>query len=119
MRRWAEDDFKVDWHGEPRWPLIDQIPAADQPRALDRAALEPCAGGSFYPGIEITYIAIQEQIDGEIGTLWSSLGRFDTARLAPGDITKHMALPWQADFSECRYRWWPAQRPDDIVTEAQ
>ena len=103
----------------PDPPLIDQIPVAEQPRALDRASLEPCAGGSFYPGIEITYIAIREDGASEDGTLWSSLGRFDTAKLSPGDITRHMALPWQADFSECRYRWWPAQRPDDIVTEAQ
>jgi hypothetical protein len=120
MQRWSDDDFEDDWTGSaPVQPLINQIPVASQPRALDRAALEPCAGGSFFPGIEITYIVIREDGATEDGTLWSDLGRFDTSKLEPGDITKRMALPWQADFSECRYRWWPAQRPDDIVTEAQ
>lgn len=131
LRRWAAGDFIDDWPndldgkpldpraGLPAPPLTDDLPAAQQPRSLDRAALEPCAGGSFYPGIEITYICMQEDGTTEEGTLWSELGRFDTKKLSPGDITKHMALPWQADFSECRYRWWPAQRPDDIVSEAQ
>ncbi|HKR67128.1 MAG TPA: LodA/GoxA family CTQ-dependent oxidase, partial [Thermoanaerobaculia bacterium] len=126
MRRWSLGDFVDDWPegldpivGPPAPPMTDDLPVAEQPRALDRASLEPCAGGSFYPGIEITYICVQEDIDGPEGTLWSDLGRFDTTKLEPGDITKHMALPWQADFSECRYRWWPAQRPDDIVSEAQ
>jgi hypothetical protein len=120
MRRWAEDDFEDDWPGEPpTYKNINEMAVADQPRALDRAALEPCAGGSYFPGIEITYIVIREDGATEDGTLWSDLGRFDTTKLAPGDITQHMALPWQADFSECRYRWWPAQRPDDVVSEAQ
>lgn len=131
MHRWSNDDFVDDWPrddkgqpidprtGPPVLPLTDTLPIAEQPRSLDRAALEPCAGGSFFPGIEITYICTQEDVGGPIGTLWSDLGRFDSTKLEPGDITKHMAIPWQADFSECRYRWWPAQRPDDIVTEAQ
>ncbi len=35
-----------------------------------------------------------------------------------GDITKQMAVPWQADFYDCSQEgelaWWPAQRPDDV-----
>jgi len=27
-----------------------------------------------------------------------------------------MACPWQADFFECNTYWWPAQRPDDVLT---
>lgn len=27
-----------------------------------------------------------------------------------------MALPWQADFADCRDFWWPSQRPDDVTT---
>lgn len=29
-----------------------------------------------------------------------------------------MALPWQADFYYCQVHWWPAQRPDEVITEA-
>jgi hypothetical protein len=28
-----------------------------------------------------------------------------------------MALPWQADFSDCGGHWWPSIRPDDVVPE--
>lgn len=118
LRRWARGDFEDDWPTGaqpselPRRRPLESFPAADQPRALDRASLEPCIGGPFYPGIEITYVC-------EDPALWAELGRLDWSRLAPGDITRHMALPWQADFSECNTRWWPAQRPDDVVSEEQ
>src|SRR5262249_44259651 len=39
--------------------------------------------------------------------------------LDAGDITKRMAVPWQADFYECRSHWWPSQRPDDVITQQQ
>ena len=118
MRRWAEGDFVDDWPADtpssrpPRMPRLGSMPVADQPRALDRAALEPCVGAPFYPGIEITYIA-------EDPALWTSLGRLDWRTIEPGDMTRHMALPWQADFSECNHRWWPTARPDEIVTQEQ
>ena len=51
-----------------------------------------------------------------------SLG-FDPAEgLEPGDLTRYMAVPWQADFNECAtqriqgrlFWWWPAQRPISV-----
>ena len=34
-----------------------------------------------------------------------------------------MAVPWQADFYECRtdgdFSWWPAQRPDDVFVAGE
>ena len=118
MRRWAEGDFEDDWpkHASPgkppRKPRIGVMPVAMQPTALDRAALEPCVGAPFYPGIEITYIS-------EDAAFWTALGRLDWRRLEPGDVTRYMALPWQADFSECNHRWWPTARPDEIVSQEQ
>jgi hypothetical protein len=118
MRRWAAGDFVDDWpHGTspakpPRKPRIGVMPVAEQPSALDRAALEPCIGAPFYPGIEITYIA-------EDPKLWAGPGRIDWRTLEPGDVTRYMALPWQADFSECNHRWWPTARPDEIVSQQQ
>src|SRR5204863_464259 len=72
----------------------------------------PCVGAPFFPGIELTYIC-------ENSDFWAELGRPDWRNMEPGDVIRHMALPWQADFSECNHRWWPVARPDDIVTEAQ
>jgi hypothetical protein len=118
LRRWAAGAFVDDWPAgtqpseTPPCRPLESFPVAEQPRALCRAALEPCIGGPFYPGIEITYVC-------EDPALWAELGRLDGTRLQPGDVTRHMALPWQADFSECNTRWWPAQRPDDVVSEEQ
>ncbi len=51
-----------------------------------------------------------------------SLGQSFADGLEPGDLTKYMAVPWQADFNECssqqigeRYVWWwPVQRPSFV-----
>ena len=112
LRRWAAGDFEADWTGSPGpvTPLLS-LDVKDQPAALDRAALEHCVGGPFFPGIEMTYISRDPSIYDEPFRLRQDL--------QPGDVTKRMAVPWQADFYECRTRWWPAQRPDDTVTEAE
>ncbi len=117
FKRWATGDFTDDWPADtapgalPLPPPLPTLPVAEQPAALDRAALDFCVGGAFYPGIEITYISREAKT-------WSGLCRINQS-WKPGDITRHMALPWQADFSECKDHWWPAQRPDDVVPEAE
>jgi hypothetical protein len=45
----------------------------------------------------------------------SSRFRLNHAVLQAGDMTKRMALPWQADFFECNTHWWPSQRPDEVL----
>jgi hypothetical protein len=105
MKQWKDGDFINDWTGPP-------VPEKQiTPSGLDRAALEPCVGGAFYPGIEV-------------GWLMRDIYPFDEpfrlshTGLSAGDITKQMALPWQADFNDCKQEdplaWWPAQRPDDV-----
>jgi hypothetical protein len=45
--------------------------------------------------------------------------------LEPGDVSRYMALPWQADFNECSDQsldnkliwWWPAQRPYQVFSQ--
>ncbi|HVE85710.1 MAG TPA: LodA/GoxA family CTQ-dependent oxidase [Myxococcales bacterium] len=118
LRLWAEGHFVDDWPpgasplDPPAAPLTRSLPVKAQPASLDRASLDPCIGAPFYPGIEITFIS-------EDPKLWAEPGRLQWRTLEPGDVTRHMALPWQADFSECNHRWWPAARPDDIVTQEQ
>ncbi|MGI8988015.1 MAG: LodA/GoxA family CTQ-dependent oxidase [Bryobacteraceae bacterium] len=111
LERWAAGDFDSDWDPQaPPPPALDKIAAADQPAALTRAALEYCVGGPFFPGIETTYTA-------RYSDWYEEPYRLKEGKFEPGDMTKRMAVPWQADFFECQVHWWPAQRPDDVVNE--
>lgn len=111
LKRWAAGDFQDDWTGGPRQPVpLEALPIEQQPEGLNRAALEFCVGGPFYPGIEITYVARNSD-------WYSEPFRFDATRRSPGEITQRMAVPWQADFYECQIHWWPSQRPDDVLNE--
>jgi hypothetical protein len=101
---------------------------------LDRGVLENCVGGPFCPGIEMTWICRHPEIYAEPfriklsaayqshpgGGLHWGTEPLQGDGLEPGDVTKFMALPWQADFNECAsqtidgdpsIQWWPAQRP--------
>ena len=106
MQCWAEGDFDNDWNGKP--PSLEY---RITPEGLDRAALEPCVGAAFFPGIEVSWkmrdvFAYEEPF------------RLDHNSLCPGDITQQMSLPWQSDFVACAYEspyvWWPSQRPIDV-----
>jgi hypothetical protein len=116
LQQWAAGHF------EP-----GRAPPSHPGHALNRAVLENCVGGPFSPGIEMTWIARNPGIYSEpfrirarpaaAGPL--SLGFDPAGGLEPGDLTRYMALPWQADFNECAAQtvqgrvmwWWPAQRP--------
>jgi hypothetical protein len=110
MRRWSEGDFEADWPGsEPEWPPFDQVPPEDQPEALDRAALDSCIGGPFFPGIEASYPMAQAET-------YESPFRIRKDK-KPGDLTAGMAVPWQADFLACSTFYWPAQRPNSVTRD--
>src|SRR5262249_37396455 len=108
LRRWKDGDFVNDWPRAPR-PVVSlaDIPVSDQPASLTRATLEAGQGGAFFPGIEITSIL-------RFASFYSEAFRVSDDYSA-GDITRWMALPWQADFFECRDHWWPTIRPDDVI----
>jgi L-Lysine epsilon oxidase N-terminal/L-lysine epsilon oxidase C-terminal domain/Iron-containing redox enzyme len=113
LERWSMGDFINDWSGKAAAPsLLGEIPLADQPAALTRASLEACQGGAFFPGIEMTSIA-------RFPSFYSEAFRAANAELEAGDITRWMAVPWQADFYECRDHWWPAIRPDDVIPSGE
>jgi hypothetical protein len=108
LKRWAEDDFETG--RATRKPL--PIPPHDlqiQPEAITRSVLDRCVGGAFYPGIEMTAIVRVKELYEEAFRIAEGLGA--------GEITQHMACPWQADFFECNTNWWPGQRPDESVNE--
>jgi hypothetical protein len=113
MERWAKGEFESDWPGaEPTPTLFDKLLEKDLPQALDRAALEACVGGPFFPGIEASQLLLED-------------ATYDTQRpfrisvkLPPGALTAGMAVPWQADFHDCGAEngsdWWPGQRPIQV-----
>jgi L-lysine epsilon oxidase C-terminal domain/L-Lysine epsilon oxidase N-terminal len=89
--------------------------------ASDQASLENCVGGAFCPGIEMTWSSRNKTIytplpanpsmsdvfrlrhkDVSGGlTLTNGADNDYSAGLEPGDASKYMAQPWQADFNEC------------------
>ncbi|CAG8831502.1 873_t:CDS:10, partial [Gigaspora margarita] len=101
--------------GENYKKFEDIVPVVgDQIKCLNKAALQWCVGGAFYPGIEMTFICY------DINTFNEKYDfRINNKKLNPGDINAFMALPWQADFYECNTHWWPAQRPDITIPEEQ
>jgi hypothetical protein len=91
------------------------------PEGLTRAALDPCIGGPFYPGIEASW---------KLRDVYEFVEpfRLNATGLNPGDITKQMSLPWQSDFLDCaiengggrvQFVWWPAQRPIDVLANTK
>jgi hypothetical protein len=109
MKKWKNGKFINDGSGPP-------APSRRiTPNGLDRAALESCVGGAFYPGIEAGWLLRDVY-------KFSEPFRLDPASLQAGDVTKQMAVPWQADFTDCAQEgelaWWPAQRPDDVFPES-
>lgn len=123
LRRWARGDFVADYdrHAVPPASL-DEVPFAERPLTLDRAALSFCLADAFHPGCELTWPMRHT-------TLYSSpfrvrlrdpalppppaYGPTLTPRIAlsfdgplyaqrPGDLTRWMAVPWQTDTASCR-----------------
>src|SRR5262249_6647734 len=96
MELWAKGKFDADWSGaEPAPTPFDKLPDKDRPQALDRAALEACVGGPFFPGIEVSRLILDE-------TTYDKKRPFRiNATKDPGTLTATMAVPWQADFNDC------------------
>lgn len=110
LRQWAQGNFKGDWPGvpPPAAKSFESLDVKQKPRALTEAALEMGQGGAFYPGIELTSII-------RSAGFYSGDAFRVSRKHEAGDLTKWMALPWQADFFECVGHWWPTIRPDDVV----
>jgi hypothetical protein len=127
LRNWAAGNFTPPPPGEPPVPHWALPPPANPPPAitpdgLDRAALENCQGGAFFPGIEVSWQIrnpnlFKEPFRLDLNAQSQYLG--ETQTIGPGHFSRQSAVPWQADFNDCRnegdYGWWPAQRPDDAL----
>ncbi len=129
LQRWADGDFENDLNttGGNEITRLDQVSLAEQPEALARAALEPCSGGAFHPGVELTWPLRHKELyrdsfriklaTNRDARLLQNLGRLLTPEKAfhghegtppaigpqmPGDLTRWMGLPWQCDAFSCQ-----------------
>jgi L-lysine epsilon oxidase-like protein len=135
--QWAARNFDPDGSSPRSTPTAQP---AITPDGLDRAALENCVGGPFFPGIEVSWIIrnptiylepFRFQLGKKIAAGDVAVGIPDVT-VRPGFLTQQMALPWQADFRDCKREpltnpatgaptfamWWTGQRPDDVFPEA-
>ena len=124
LDQWSRGEVNIiGVHGQPPKP-----PSDITPEGLDRAALMNCVGGAFYPGIECGWFLESSSavdMDGD-DFVRMKRGQFMFGDpLEAGDITKHMAVPWQADFFSCtRYGntspgWWPSARPNEVSVPSE
>ncbi|WP_207460886.1 CTQ-dependent glycine oxidase GoxA [Azospirillum sp. SYSU D00513] len=128
LAAWAKGEFENDLtDGAPAVVDLDSIPLSERPEALTRAALEPCSGGAFHPGVELTWplrhkelyrgpfrIALSTARDPsliqDLGLLLTPEKAFQghgktppaVAPQMPGDLTRWMGLPWQCDAFSCQ-----------------
>ena len=145
LLQWAEGDFEADWPDEGlTFPTrLEDLPLAEQPDAVDRAALDECLGGPFHPGCEMTWpmrqpilyqapFRLRRRTEPERDwgpEMTSAIALAEDGPLSasgPGDVTRWMAIPWQTDTSSClsRYKrdvdgylpaFWPARVPNDVL----
>jgi hypothetical protein len=159
LHQWADGKFVnecAEWGGDTD---TCKNPFENPPTTgigLDRGVLGNIVGGAFCPGAELTWIMTNPAIykepyrinhaTYEAGQLTlpasvADLPALLSNGLEPGDLTKYMALPWQADYNQCTYQdidvtyeawnllylsstgdpavdktvdtipWWPAHRP--------
>lgn len=143
LSQWAAGRFNNDANPLP-WPV----------NPLDQGSVGNCVGLPMCPGIEVTWsmqhpavyaapyvIADARGPDGyNVSGLTPSRDECAGGGCEPGDLTKRMACPWQADFFQCTIQtvnfsnpainkqdgaplpptyyayWWPPQSPWDVLT---
>ncbi|WPB76050.1 LodA/GoxA family CTQ-dependent oxidase [Archangium violaceum] len=136
LARWSEGQFEEDWDAAKARAIDPDI----SPGGVDRAALENAVGGPFFPGIDCSWLVRQPELYAAPFRIKHSGTVFPTtAKLAigPGFFSQQMALPWQADFYQCKkqffepksftkdnfqgdgmyHMWWAAHRPDDVYAK--
>ncbi|HEU4883778.1 MAG TPA: LodA/GoxA family CTQ-dependent oxidase [Longimicrobium sp.] len=147
LQSWAAGQFVDDWeqpYDPPR--RIEEVPVPEQPAMLDKAALHFCLADAFHPGCEVTWpirhasmfsapFRILHRAPGQPApdygpTLTPAIALSPTGPLhaqGPGDLTRWMGLPWQADSGFCRSGYqtsydpfiptfWPARVPNEVLT---
>lgn len=126
LDKWVKGKFHADFkgfdHHKPK--SVDELPIAEQPDMLTKAAMDFCLADAFHPGCEMTwpvrnsgmymapfrlkhapakpktdYLYYGSTMDN--GVLGMSAGPILGGQV-PGGITRWMAVPWQTDTASCR-----------------
>ena len=147
LARWVSGDFVDDLGTAPPPPrTLAQVPLAQQPAMLDRAALTFCLADAFHPGCEITWpirhlsmfaapFRIKHRPPGQTE---ADYGPQLTPTIAlspggplyaqgPGGLSRWMAVPWQTDTASCQSGYdtaydpliptfWAARVPNQVLT---
>ncbi len=148
FKRWVDGDFVNDLDSNAVAPTtLDDVPLADQPDMLTKAALTFCVADAFHPGCEATWPMRHASLYRapfrirmrDANTPAPDYGTTLTPQIAlapggplygqgPGDVTRWMAVPWQGDTARCRSGYdiefdpylptfWPARVPNHVLTE--
>ncbi|GCD93111.1 LodA/GoxA family CTQ-dependent oxidase [Embleya hyalina] len=152
LLKWSDGAFvSTSRSGFPRH--LEEAPLADRPGLLDRAALDFCLADAFHPGCEVTWpiryatmfaepFRILHRAEGQAEPDYGAELTPEKVLAAdgplhaqgPGDLTRWMAVPWQADTASCRSGYesnaglgprydphlptfWPARVPNHVLTE--
>ncbi|EAR28177.1 hypothetical protein PTD2_20217 [Pseudoalteromonas tunicata D2] len=105
-------------------------PAPFAVHPLDKASIGNCVGLPMCPGIEVTWSLQNPNLyesayviahDGGIGAynetgLTPSRDECEGGGCQPGDLTKRMACPWQADFFQCTVQ--PVNFTEPLINKA-
>jgi len=147
LNRWAAGDFVNDWDERNNHPhSLAEVPLAEQPSILDKAALHFCLADAFHPGCEMTWPMRHTSMyskpfrirhrdaDAPEPDYGNSLSQATAlapggplCAQGPGDISRWMAIPWQGDTAFCRSGYeleydpyvptfWPARVPNQVLT---
>jgi hypothetical protein len=151
LRKWSKGDFEADWEEKAPPPpeRIEEVPLAEQPATLDKAAMYFCMGGPFHPGCELTWIMrnpnlycapfrIRPRAENQPEPDWGDMLTPAEAisengplfASGPGDLTRWMAVPWQTDTASCRAGYepeyspylptfWPSRAPNQVLAQAE
>ena len=121
LQKWVNGDFEADW-GQVHPPVdLADVPLAEQPNMLDRAAMHFCLADAFHPGCEMTWpmrhismysgpYRLKQRAPGAPEPDYGPVLTQDIAlgpngplhEQGPGALTRWMALPWQMDTAGCR-----------------
>jgi hypothetical protein len=149
LSKWVSGDFVDDAELLTReQPAnLDDYPIAERPELLNRSSMHFCLADAFHPGCEMTWPVRHATMYTEPFRLrhrppgWQEPDYGDSLNqpsvlqvdgplygAAPGDVTRWMAMPWQADTGFCRQGYdpspdlnlptfWPARVPNQVLTE--
>ncbi|WP_440055517.1 LodA/GoxA family CTQ-dependent oxidase [Pseudoalteromonas sp. T1lg65] len=125
LAQWVEGHFVADYDPARKPPTrIEELPVAEQPDMLTKAAMEFCIADAFHPGCEMTWPMRTAGMYSEAFRLRHAantapthdvnFGPVMTSQIAlqpggpivngqiAGGITRWMAIPWQTDTASCR-----------------